>query len=603
MGGGKNLNLIHKIPFYRKKVGLKFTIIIGVLVFILSFGTTYAINTWSSGNTLISGTTRCFKVNYTKGQDINFTDGLVALTSFDKDKSVYTTLSVSKNINCDVCGKGSISANISSSIDLSSGGLSYKIYQGTNEVKSGSITNTGITTLYDNFDIQEINSITFTIYFYLDASKINNNYLQTSFSGKIYAEAKSTKEVCNNINSNNLYTILASNAILDTNIDFSQISSDTNGKGIYIRSGTEDDANPIYYYRGDVDNNVLFANFCWKIVRTTETGGIKLIYNGVSSNGTCNNTGSNTSIGTSAFNTNYNSPAYVGYMYGTLYTYSEFDLSMPSDEFSFGKDVTYSNGVYTLNNPNTITAGNYTDGGSYRSYHYTCFNSSPTCGSTVYYIFYLDGDVAYYITLSNGKKVEDALSEMLDYNTNDSTIKTVIDTWYSNNMTSYTNKLEDTVWCSDRSIYAKNGWDPDSKVSNYDLKFSAYNRVRNEYSPSLTCSRDIDKFTTSTSTGNGSLTYPVGIITTDEVMLAGGAFGVGNDSYYLYTESVMWFLSPHIYVNIDAGVFAEGANGCIGYTGVGNTAWEVGVRPSVSLAPGTEMSSGNGTVDSPYIIE
>ncbi len=601
--GGQNSNLIDKLPFYRRKVELKFTIIIGVLVFILSFGTTYAINTWSSGNTLISGTTRCFKVNYTKGQDINFTDGLVALTSFDKDKSVYTTLSVSKNINCDICGKGSISANINSSIDLSSGGLSYKIYQGTNEVKSGSITNTGITTLYDNFDIQEINSITFTIYFYLDASKINNNYLQTSFSGKIYAEAKSTNEICNNTNSNNLYTILASNATLDTNIDFSQISSDTNGKGIYIRSGTEDDANPIYYYRGDVDNNVLFANFCWKIVRTTETGGIKLIYNGVPNNGTCNNTGSNTSIGTSAFNTNYNSPAYVGYMYGTLYTYSEFYLDMPSDEFSFGKDVTYSNGVYTLNNPNTITAGNYTDGGNSRSYHYTCFNSSPTCGSTVYYIFYLEGEVAYYITLSNGKKVEDALSEMLDHNTNDSTIKTVIDTWYSNNMTSYTNKLEDTVWCSDRSIYAKNGWDPDSKVSNYDLQFSAYNRVRNEYSPSLTCSRDIDKFTTSTSTGNGSLIYPVGIMTTDEVMLAGGAFGVANDSYYLYTGNGMWFLSPHVYVNIDAGVFAEGADGCIGYTGVNNTDWEIGVRPSVSLVSSTEISSGNGTVDSPYIIE
>ena len=170
-------------------------------------------------------------------------------------------------------------------------------------------------------------------------------------------------------------------------------------------------------------------------------------------------------------------------------------------------------------------------------------------------------------------------------------------------MTSYTNKLEDTVWCSDRSIYAKNGWDPDSKVSNYNLQFSAYNRVRNEYSPSLTCSRDIDKFTTSLSTGNGSLTYPVGLITADEVMLAGGTFGVANDSYYLYTESVMWFLSPHIYVNIDAGVFAEGANGCIGYTGVGNTAWEIGVRPSVSLVSSTEISSGNGTVDSPYIIE
>ena len=448
----------------------------------------------------------------------------------------------------------------------------------------------------------------YTLYLWIDGNMTNpDTMMSKSFKVKLHADGE-------NALVNDLFNVMKKQAVLDnkkstyvpssSGIDFSKISSDTNGKGVYIRSGTENDTYPIYYYRGAVDNNnVLFANFCWKIVRTTETGGVKLIYNGVPSNGTCNNMGDNTSIGTSAFNTNYNSPAYVGYMYGTLYTYGSRSLSSITDTYYFGNDVTYSDGVYSLNNASTIYAGDYTGGSeNNRSYHYTCFSSSSTCNN-VYYIFYLDGDVVYYITLNDGKKVEDALSEMLDNNTNDSTIKTVIDTWYSNNMISYTSKLEDTVWCSDRSIYAKNGWDPDSKVSNYDLKFSAYNRVRNEYSPSLTCSRDIDKFTTSTSTGNGSLTYPVGIITTDEVMLAGGAFGVGNDSYYLYTESVMWFLSPHIYVNIDAGVFAEGANGCIGYTGVGNTAWEVGVRPSVSLAPGTEMSSGNGTVDSPYIIE
>ena len=372
-----------------KNISLKMTIIASVIVFILSFGATYAINVWSSGNTLISGTTKCFKVNYTKGQDINFTDGLVAQTSFDKNNAVYTTLSISKNFGCDLCGLGSISANITSSIDLSSGGLSYKIYQGTNEVKSGSITKTGITTLYDNFNINDVRSITFTIYFYLDASKINNNYLETSFSGKIYAEAKSTKDICNISNSNDLYTRILSNATLDTDIDFAKISSDTNGKGIYMRSGTEDEANPIYYYRGAVDNNnLLFANFCWKIVRTTETGGIKLIYNGLPNNGTCNNTGDSTQIGTSAFNTPNNSPAYVGYMYGTVYPIKKFDMSIPSDEFNFGKDVTYSNGVYTLNSTTTVSAVDYVgESDKYsNNYHYTCFSSSDTCNN-VYYVY------------------------------------------------------------------------------------------------------------------------------------------------------------------------------------------------------------------------
>ena len=133
-----------------KNISLKTMVIFSIMVFILSFGATYAINVWGSGNTLISGTTRCFKVDYTKGQDINFGSitsgtGLVAQTSFSKDDAVSTTLTISRNSDCDICGSGSISANITSSIDLSSGGLSYKVYREITEVKSGSITKNVIT--------------------------------------------------------------------------------------------------------------------------------------------------------------------------------------------------------------------------------------------------------------------------------------------------------------------------------------------------------------------------------------------------------------------------------------------------------------------------
>ncbi len=64
-------------------------------------------------------------------------------------------------------------------------------------------------------------------------------------------------------------------------INFGDVSGDTNGKGVYMRAGTENDDYPIIYYRGAVeDNNVLFANKCWRTVRTTDTGGVKLIYSG-----------------------------------------------------------------------------------------------------------------------------------------------------------------------------------------------------------------------------------------------------------------------------------------------------------------------------------
>ena len=70
-----------------------------------------------------------------------------------------------------------------------------------------------------------------------------------------------------------------------TGIDFEAVSSSTNGQGVYMRAGTENDAYPIVYYRGAVDNNnVVFNNKCWKAVRTTDTGGVKLIYNGETGN-------------------------------------------------------------------------------------------------------------------------------------------------------------------------------------------------------------------------------------------------------------------------------------------------------------------------------
>lgn len=178
----------------------KLTFLILLLV-IIALGTTYAILTWASSNTSIAGNTKCFKVDYTKGQDINFGSitsgtGLVAQTSFNKDEAVSTTLTISRNKDCDICGTGTISANITASIDLSKGGLSYKVYLGSSEVKSGSITKTGVNILYDNFDIKYTTTDTYTIYFYLDANKIDNNYLKTNFTGKIYAEAKSTNEIC-----------------------------------------------------------------------------------------------------------------------------------------------------------------------------------------------------------------------------------------------------------------------------------------------------------------------------------------------------------------------------------------------------------------------
>ena len=67
----------------------------------------------------------------------------------------------------------------------------------------------------------------------------------------------------------------------------------------------------VYYYAGNTTNNwVKFAGFYWRIIRTNHDSSIRLLYVGTSPDTTSGN------IGTSKFNTSYNSPKYVGYKYG-----------------------------------------------------------------------------------------------------------------------------------------------------------------------------------------------------------------------------------------------------------------------------------------------
>ena len=592
-----------------KNISLKMTIIIGIIVFILTMASTYAYLSYSVTNDVaIKGNI----VNINATLNVELVSGTNTNMVPMMDNALNNAINGTGGTNKCIDSKGNLSCQVYK-ITLTNNGSTLKNLKGTIELYA---TNGGV---YNNLKWQELSTSTSI----KDGSSANGMTKSTLVSGltiktketktwyigvwisEIDADQRNTDKgrfggtVTFEVPEGFVKTTLKKNAVLDTNIDFSNISSDTNGKGIYIRSGTENDKNPIYYYRGAVDNNnVLFANFCWKIVRTTETGGIKLIYNGVPSNGTCNNTGDSTQIGTSVFNPNTNSPAYVGYMYGTPYTYSTKSMSSVTDTYYYGKDVTYSNGTYTLTN--TITSNSWssiynTSNGIY-NHHYSCLSTSNTC-SSVYYIYFTDNSSLYYITLKDGKKVEDALSEMLDNNTNNSKIKNVIDNWYSTNMTGYTSKLEDTVWCNDRSINSKGGWDPNGGNSN--LYFSAYNRVRSISSPSLTCSRDIDKFTTSSSNGNGKLDYPVGLLTADEIMFAGGKGGISNNSYYLYTGEIYWAGSPsYFFGNIAYEFRVDSAGGLYGSPISSST---VGVRPSVSLAFGTEMI-GSGTVDDPYVV-
>ena len=99
-----------------------------------------------------------------------------------------------------------------------------------------------------------------------------------------------------------------------------------------VLASTEDDYGTSYYFRGAVKNNfVEYANMCWRIVRVTGDGSIKLVLynrNGLtssntspSSNSPCSVVGSNLAAASAAYFNKYDTDpdnAYIGLMYGDV---------------------------------------------------------------------------------------------------------------------------------------------------------------------------------------------------------------------------------------------------------------------------------------------
>ena len=183
--------------------------------------------------------------------------------------------------------------------------------------------------------------------------------------------------------------------------------------------------------------------------------------------------------------------------------------------------------------------------------------------------------------------------------TNSSTIKTTIDNWYAKNMTSYTKYLSTTaVYCNDRST-------SDNKY------FGAYTRLDTNKTPTYDCEATEDKFTVDTSTGNGKLTYPIALMTADEISFAGGVYGTNAPTWYYYNSANgsstgdiwWWLLSPYCWNGSNAYVFGVCGSSDPGYLSNGDVSDTFGVRPAVSLKSCVKTSGGNGSASEPYTIE
>ena len=291
-----------------------------------------------------------------------------------------------------------------------------------------------------------------------------------------------------------------------------------------------DDYGTSYYFRGAVTNNyVEFANKCWRIVRISGDGSVKLILHNDNPTGAANpcdaanNSASaafaryNGTTYTSAFNSSYNDNAYVGFKYGT---------------------------------PGS---------GTYQATH---------------------------------------------ANTNNSTILTNLETWYTNNLKTYESVIDNSVWCNDKTNVTDTSYNPwgYSNVNGlgYGTNITYYGATQRLVGtsgsaggtePSLKCNGELSK-----------INSKVGLITADELAYAGYAYNIGNTTTYLQenaTDTYWWSLSPVGFSDGSARVWdVYGSIGRLLNYGVRITS---GLRPSISLKS-TTNATGNGTSDSPFII-
>ena len=187
-------------------------------------------------------------------------------------------------------------------------------------------------------------------------------------------------------------------------------------------------------------------------------------------------------------------------------------------------------------------------------------------------------------------------------NTTDSPIKDVIDNWYTTNIANkgYGDQVsKEAGFCGDREMASGYVW---SSQPNNIINYAGYGRLNTNKIPTLKCKNNEDMYTASESNkGNKKLINPIGLISADEVSMAGGVIGLPNNNYYLYTGQDYWTMSPYQFDTsyAYAYVFSIYSSGALGANPVQAT---IGVRPVINLVSDVTLS-GTGTASDPYIVE
>ena len=272
-----------------------------------------------------------------------------------------------------------------------------------------------------------------------------------------------------------------------------------------------------------------------------------------------------------------------------------------TNNYKYAKGFTWDGSKYVLDNDTSTSffEWNYTIRTRMNNAHYTCWNTDGICTtiSYVYYVddYYDDDPVLHYINLTNGKSVEDAVNEMLynsDVNQKNSVIKSGIDAWYKKYILPYDEKVEDTIFCNDRSLENANttGWNPNGGSVSTPMYFKGHS-----VTTQLSCTNITDRF--SVSNPNAPLTYKVGLMSSPEMNIinnsnarkAGGNYWLGSPYYYSISQRS----------SVAVGNYVGGNSGNI-YSNVLDN--NIGVRPAISLKPGVKYLDGDGSMESPYYV-
>ena len=198
----------------------------------------------------------------------------------------------------------------------------------------------------------------------------------------------------------------------------------------------------------------------------------------------------------------------------------------------------------------------------------------------------------------------------------DSAIKAFIDTWYEDNLkTNYEKYIADSIFCNDRSVIESSYLDESGNMINSSEGAYAYGEIygyksRHKNTPTLVCKQKEDRYTMSKSKGNGYLRNPVGLITADEVRIAGADIVANNftiidlgqynyliNEYGYYTNTPVEFAQTLDGTLSGGSVYAMSSNSLSEY---GN-ATDTYVRPVINLKSDVSFT-GNGSYETPYVI-